>query len=646
MLLQNRYEYNPQTDAIAEGSAARVYTAYDNETDKPVIIKFYHAISVEHQTFQNNMERIKQLHHPNLVQLYDYFVLETINYLGQSSQVKVGVWEYVPGNTVELPLSDEQTEHTLRATISGLQYLYQNGCAHLDLDFDNILIDSDKRVKLNNYEITNTNPENEPNTKADLKGLGEVLHRYCTGEAVKDNSLESIQSGMREVYAVIIRKCLHEDAQSVAELLDILNNYESNKRFDEVLPLQTKQAQSRYSFEMNEDLLEDTHHSYIFKAYDNLLDCSVTLEIFKADPNRELLQKIDQSKYAYLFKLQLPDETETFKIALAGIIAPSSAQSDDNHIIALLAEQEQNPTNTAGDTATLETDDIPPAEVAENIQANDNDNEVIVSSDETKQDSPETETWEAVTIDNEEVIDLSETDLTDELPKDEDTPEAKENDNTNQNDSIFVIEVKDYIEAPHASSPKTDELERTEIAISLPTDDSVDISTNLAEDTNEDAINIEFVDREPLSKEDNDDDLSNTEVIVQSAIDQVNADLGKELQEMQDMQNEMDNKLSINIDSSDEQPDNTGSFAPTGLIKVEAYSQLREDLENSKENEEAQEKDRYIDIAINTLKDDEEVDLATATDTQLFEHEAMEQVRKDLEKLLSEDDEDEKDKDS
>ncbi len=541
-------------------------------------------------------------------------------------------------------MTDEQTEHTLRATISGLQYLYQNGCAHLDLDFDNILIDSDRQVKLNNYEITNTNPENEPNTKADLKGLGEVLHKYCTGESVKDNSLESIHSGIREVYAVIIQKSLHEEANSVVELLDILNNYESDKRFEEVLPLQTKQAQSRYSFEMNEDLLEDTHHSYVFKAYDNLLDRAVTLEIFKEDPNRELLQKIDQSKYAYLFKLQLPDEIETFKIALAGIIAPSTAQSDDNHIIALLAEQEHHAINTAGDTATLETSAEPATDVAENIEAEDNAEVAIEQTDEMQQDSVETETLEVVTNDDHELIDLSVTDLTDELPKTDDAPEAQADGDDNQNDSIFVIEVKDYIEAPHASSPKTDQLEMTEIAISLPSDDSVDISSNLAIDTSEDAINIEFVDREPLS--DNDDDLSNTEVIVQSAIDQVNEDLGKELQEMQDMQNEMDKKLSINIDSADEQADNTDSIAPTGLIKVEAYSQLREDLENSKENEETQEKDRYIDIAINTLKDDEEIDLATATDTQLFEHEAMEQVRKDLEKLLSEDDEDKNDKDS
>jgi len=309
MLLQNRYEYNPLTDFIADGSAARVYLAFDNQTDTPVIVKFYHDLSVEHQTFQHNMERVKQLNHPNLTKLHNYFVMETINYLGQLAEVKVGIWEYVPNGVTELPMKDTAAENTLRGIIAGLQYLYANGCAHLDLHADNILIAPNGQIKLNNYEITNTNPEDQPNQAADLKGLGEVLHQYCTGQLPGNNLPVLPQQVIREVYAVIIQDCLQGKATSVNEVLTTLNEYERNKRFAEVLPLQTKQAQTRYVFEMDDDLLEDTSHSWIFKAFDNLLDETVTLEVFKQDPTVALLNSIDKNKYAYLFKLNLPDDS-------------------------------------------------------------------------------------------------------------------------------------------------------------------------------------------------------------------------------------------------------------------------------------------------------------------------------------------------
>ncbi|QQS27475.1 MAG: protein kinase [Sphingobacteriales bacterium] len=609
MLLQNRYEYNPLTDALADGSAAKVYVAYDNVAETPVIIKFYHAVSVEHHTFQNNMERIKQLNHPNLVQLFDYFVLETINHLGQSTQVKVGVWEYVPGNTVELPLSNEQTESTLRSTIKGLEYLYQNGCAHLDLESDNILITSDGQVKLNNYEITNTDPENEPNIKKDLKGIGEVLHLYCTGKPPKNNFPKSIETGIREVYAVIIRKCLKNEANSVSEILDSLDNYERNKRFEEVLPLQTKQAQSRYTFEMTEDILQDTNHSYLISAYDNLLDKPVTLEIFKEDPNRTLLQQINQSQYSYLFKIELPDEAEGSKTALAGIVSKSSAESDDNHLIALLS-QEEPVSNVSGDTATLEANSAHETEDKHQATENLDDNLTDVEADSQLSDN-------------------------------------KTTDSNKENNSIFVIEVKDYIQAPHASNNETEELEQNEISIILPPDDVNELSeVAISNDENaiQNAIHVEIGQHELMPDGELDESHFNTEVIVKKAIEQVNADLGKEIHEIQEWQKMIDEKTGENTNNSNEQTEITGNFAPTGLIKIEALSQLREDLDNANENEDSVEKDRYIDIAINTLKNNKETEETDTTDTQHFENEAMEQVRKDLEKLLSENDKDETNK--
>ncbi|HRI28039.1 MAG TPA: protein kinase [Chitinophagales bacterium] len=624
MLLQNRYEYNPQTDFIADGSAARVYLAFDNATDKPVIVKFYHALSVEHQTFKHNMERIQQLHHPNLVQLYDYFVMETINHIGQITEVKVGIWEYVPNTIVDTPLSSEQTEQTLRSILNGLQFLYDNGCSHLDLDFDNVLLTQDGKVKLNNYEITNTNPDNPPAMQQDLLGLGKVLHQYCTAQLLDQNYAQLLQnSGVREVYTVIIRECIDGSAQSLQQVLDTLNTYERNKRFSEVMPLQTKQTQTRYAFELNDDLLQDTSHSYVVNAFDNLLDTSVTLEIFKDEPSIALLQSINQSKYSHLFKLQLPgDEAETFKTALAGIIAKSEAQSD-SELLAMIDEHTNLP--EAGDTATLEVN--PAANLAQetNLAHVLNEPHTNQSTPENKEVSAQEDETPALPFELPQLPALP-----DELTEQE--PEQQEQQQPDDN-GIIVVQIKDHIKG---SSPENDADNQIAIHIALeqsnPQTESNDADAQ-EETAQESSVNVEFGNQELLPDGDSSDNYVNTEILVKSAIEQVTADINKDAQAMDDIYQEIQENLADSFTDND----NTEKSTPTGLIKIEALSQLSEDLEKAAEKTE--EKDKYLDIAINTLKNEESAEAPSSSDTEIIEKEAMEQVMKDLEKLLSGDDE-------
>ena len=627
MLLQNRYEYNPQTDFIADGSAARVYLAFDNATDKPVIVKFYHALSVEHQTFKHNMERIQQLQHPNLVQLHDYFVLETINHIGQITEVKVGIWEYVPNTIVELPLSSEQTEQTLRAIFNGLQFLYDNGCSHLDLDFDNVLLTQDGKVKLNNYEITNTNPNTTPAVQQDLSGVGNVLHQYCTAQLPDQNYAELLQnSGVREVYTVIIRECIDGTALSVQQALDTLNNYERNKRFNEVMPLQTKQTQTRYAFELNDDLLQDTNHSYVVNAFDNLLDTAVTLEIFKADPTVKLLQSLDPAKYSYLFKLQLPgDEAETFKTALAGIIAKSEAQADAE-LLSLIDDHTNLP--EAGDTATLEVNPVA------NLAQEANDLAPAINEPDADQTAPANE---EVTAQEEETPALPvELPQPPALPDDLTEQEAEHEEQLQPDDNgIIVVQIKDHIEA---SSPDDAD---NQIAIHIASEqpnpqteaNDADAYEETIPTTQDSSVNVEFGNQELLPDGDSSDNYVNTEVLVKSAIDQVTADINKDAQAMDDIYQEIRENLADSFSDND----NTEQSTPTGLIKIEALSQLSEDLENAADKTE--EKDKYLDIAINTLKSEDNAETPSSSDTEIIEKEAIEQVMKDLERLLSGDDE-------
>lgn len=113
--------------------------------------------------FKDNMARTMVLHHPNLVQLHDYFEIENINPFGQLDYIRIGVWEFV----AHTPTTD--TESILRQSLDALQYLQQNNTTHGSITPENIFTTASGQVKLNNAGAF---VQDIDTTATDLRQLG------------------------------------------------------------------------------------------------------------------------------------------------------------------------------------------------------------------------------------------------------------------------------------------------------------------------------------------------------------------------------------------------------------------------------------------------------------------------------------------
>jgi len=82
MFLGGRYEVQ---DLINRGGMTYIYRGYDRRMERTVAIKvlreIYSADDRIVRSFQNNAEAASTLHHPNIVQVYDYGQTEDKYYI-------------------------------------------------------------------------------------------------------------------------------------------------------------------------------------------------------------------------------------------------------------------------------------------------------------------------------------------------------------------------------------------------------------------------------------------------------------------------------------------------------------------------------------------------------------------------------------
>ena len=95
MKIQSRYEYDPKQDLLGKGGFARVYKARDTLLDRDVAIKIFNNSGDGQYTVLNEIKKVIQFAHPNLLRYYDVILLEQENALGEKEQLQIGVMELV-----------------------------------------------------------------------------------------------------------------------------------------------------------------------------------------------------------------------------------------------------------------------------------------------------------------------------------------------------------------------------------------------------------------------------------------------------------------------------------------------------------------------------------------------------------------------
>ncbi|XP_072535022.1 myosin light chain kinase, smooth muscle-like isoform X2 [Salminus brasiliensis] len=125
-------------EKLGVGKFGQVFRLTHKDTGKVCAGKFYRApLSKDKEAARKEIELIKQLHHPKLVQCLGAY--------DSRSEIAM-IMEYVAGGELFERIVDENFEHTepnsmqyMRQILEGVQYIHRKGVVHLDLKPENIV---------------------------------------------------------------------------------------------------------------------------------------------------------------------------------------------------------------------------------------------------------------------------------------------------------------------------------------------------------------------------------------------------------------------------------------------------------------------------------------------------------------------------
>ncbi|NXY53107.1 STK36 kinase, partial [Callaeas wilsoni] len=134
-------------ELIGEGSFGRVYKGRQKHSAQVVALKFIPKVGrseKELKNLQREIEIVRDLHHPNIIQMLDSF---------ETAKEVVVVTDYAEGELFQIleddgSLPEDQVQTVAAQLISALYYLHSHRILHRDMKPQNILLGKDGLVKL------------------------------------------------------------------------------------------------------------------------------------------------------------------------------------------------------------------------------------------------------------------------------------------------------------------------------------------------------------------------------------------------------------------------------------------------------------------------------------------------------------------
>ncbi len=130
-------------EKIGEGGMATVYKSYQSGLERYVAVKVLPPLHAEQpgfsERFQREAKAIANLHHPNILPVYDY---------GQEEGYSFIVMRYIEGartlkEAMQIPLSLVQVADLIGQVAAALDHAHQQGVIHRDVKPSNVLMDGD-----------------------------------------------------------------------------------------------------------------------------------------------------------------------------------------------------------------------------------------------------------------------------------------------------------------------------------------------------------------------------------------------------------------------------------------------------------------------------------------------------------------------
>lgn len=165
----NIYKYEIKSK-IGGGSFAKVYHGFNKEKNLDVAVKYIDLTIIKDDKSKNYMfqevEIMKCLNHPNIVQLYESYIINNQIYLIMEYCSEGDLAKYLK-NQPNNRINEIQARNFIHQLIDGIGYLHSNNIIHRDLKPVNILI-SNNVLKLADFGFAK-----------ELKDENELLVSFC-----------------------------------------------------------------------------------------------------------------------------------------------------------------------------------------------------------------------------------------------------------------------------------------------------------------------------------------------------------------------------------------------------------------------------------------------------------------------------------
>ncbi len=267
-----RYEIR---ERLGKGGMAAVYKAWDTNLDRWVAVKVLHEHLADEADFKTRFEReakvVASLNHPNIVQVYDFDVIER-----NGVPVYYMVMTYIPGRSLKSIMDEKhgmgerlslaEIDKIMREVCAALSYAHGQGMVHRDVTPGNILFNEQGQAVLADFGIarmvsgarltqtgmTSGTPLYMPpeqgvgaggDHRSDIYSLGVILYEMLVGEAPYngDSAVAIIMKHINEpvpsplarnmdlspaLEAVVLRALSKDPEDRYPSVLEMLADYE------------------------------------------------------------------------------------------------------------------------------------------------------------------------------------------------------------------------------------------------------------------------------------------------------------------------------------------------------------------------------------------------------------------------------------